>query len=81
MAARTQQQPLRSGGSLWGPRRVAAGITLERLARECGIGKGLLSLMENGRLIPRGDEHERVMDALGRLTMPEGEARAMDGNR
>lgn len=70
MAARTKPQALRTGGSLWGPRRVAAGITLERLATETGISKGILSLMENGRLIPRGDEHERVMDALARLTDP-----------
>jgi predicted transcriptional regulator len=66
MAAR-KNQPLRSGGTLWGPRRVAAGVTLDRLAVESGISKGILSLMENGRLIPRGDEHERIMDALARL--------------
>ena len=67
--ARVKHQPLRSGGSLWGPRRVAAGISLQQLATVTGISKGLLSLMENGRLIPRGDEHERVMDALARLSI------------
>jgi transcriptional regulator with XRE-family HTH domain len=59
---------LSTGGSLWGPRRVAAGITLDQLADASGVHKALLSLMENGRMIPRGDEHERVMDALARLT-------------
>ena len=68
MARTHKTQPLRTGGSLWGPRRVAAGVSLDRLAAESGISKGILSLMENGRLIPRGDEHERVMDALGRLS-------------
>ncbi len=64
----TKRPRLKTGGSLWGPRRVAAGITLEELSEASGVHKALLSLMENGRMIPRGDEHERVMDALVKLT-------------
>jgi transcriptional regulator with XRE-family HTH domain len=39
------------------------GIT--ELARRSGVNMGTLSLMENGRLIPTGDEFHRIMVALG----------------
>ena len=71
MAARTKPQPLRSGGALWGPRRVAAGISLARLASESGLSKSVLSLMENGRINPTPEEHDRVTDALFRLSHPD----------
>ena len=60
-------QTLRSGGRLWGDRRVAARISLAQLAQASKVSKGLLSLMENGRLIPTGAEYEAITAALRRL--------------
>ena len=68
MSQERTRPPLRTGGALWGPRRVAAGISLAELAAESGVAKPYLSLFENGRAIPRGDEYERVVAALERLT-------------
>jgi transcriptional regulator with XRE-family HTH domain len=61
------QQPRRTGGSLWGPERVDAGVTLRQLAAASGVHRGLLSQMENGRLIPRPDEYRRITAALSAL--------------
>jgi transcriptional regulator with XRE-family HTH domain len=58
---------LRSGGRLWGIRRVRSGVSIRQLARESGVSRGLLSLMEHGRLIPTGDEYDRIVAALDRL--------------
>ena len=67
MTQRRNRTPLSTGGSLWGPRRVAAGISLDQLAAESGVAKPYLSMFENGRAIPRGDEYERIVDALDRM--------------
>jgi transcriptional regulator with XRE-family HTH domain len=56
--------PLRSGGFLWGPERVRLGVSLNELHRRTGIAKGMLSLYENGRMVPNAGEYERVMAAL-----------------
>lgn len=46
------------------------GISLRELSKRSGISRGFLSLMENGRMVPRGDEFDRVMEAL--VQEPEG---------
>ncbi len=56
---------LHTGGFLWGPIRVERGMGITELARRSGVNMGTLSLMENGRLIPTGDEFHRIMVALG----------------
>lgn len=70
MARPNNIPPLRTGGQLWGPRRVEMGISLRELSKRSGISRGFLSLMENGRMVPRGDEFDRVMEAL--VQEPEG---------
>ena len=57
--------PLHTGGFLWGPIRVERGMGITELARRSNINIGNMSLMENGRLIPTGEEFRRVMVALG----------------
>ncbi len=55
---------LRSGGSLWGPERVEAGLSLRELERRTGINAGFLSRMEHGRMVPTSTEFHLVMAAL-----------------
>ena len=65
-----QAQPryqLRTGGRSWGPERVRLGISITELARLSGVNKGILSMVENGRMIPTGPEHDAVMDALRKV--------------
>jgi transcriptional regulator with XRE-family HTH domain len=57
----------RTGGYLWGQQRVAARVSLRQLANASGINKGVISLMEHGRLIPTGVEYERITAALAGL--------------
>lgn len=57
-------QRLKTGGHLWGPERVRLGMSLRQLAAASGVPAPMLSLYEAGRMIPRGDEFERVMSAL-----------------
>lgn len=61
--------PLHSGGSLWGPERVAAGVSIKELALAARINTGFLSRMENGRMIPTSEEYRRVTEALAKLKM------------
>ena len=56
--------PLRTGGNAWGPERVALGISIRKLADLSGVDKAILSMAENGRLVPTGAEYQKVMDAL-----------------
>lgn len=53
-----------SGGFLWGPRRVALGLSLRDLEDLTGIYRAFLSRMENGVMIPTGDEFNAVMRAI-----------------
>ena len=64
MAARIQAQLLTTGGFLWGPRRVRLSISLRQLALNSGVDKGTLSRCEAGRMIPTGEQFDRVMAAL-----------------
>jgi len=64
MAGSGRRLPLRTGGFVWGQRRVALGVSLEQLARATHINVGDLSKMEHGRLIPRANEYDRVTAAL-----------------
>lgn len=59
--------PLRTGGRLWGPERVRLGVSLDRLSEMTGINKGILSMAENGRIIPTGAEYDLVRDALEKM--------------
>jgi transcriptional regulator with XRE-family HTH domain len=64
MTQTTHRLPLRSGGFLWGPRRVRLGLSLRELEEQSGVYRGFLSRMENGVMIPTADEFARVMLAL-----------------
>ena len=55
---------LKTGGRAWGPARVALGISIRRLADLSGVDKAILSMAENGRLIPSGPEYTAVMSVL-----------------
>jgi predicted transcriptional regulator len=56
--------PLRTGGAAWGPQRVRLGLSLRELSRRSGVDKAILSMAENGRLIPTAAEWDAVMAAL-----------------
>lgn len=66
--------PLRTGGRAWGPERVALGVSLRKLQELSGVDKAILSLAENGRLVPSGAEYQAVMDALRKVREPEAAA-------
>ncbi len=67
----TTPRPLRTGGRAWGPERVALGLSIRDLARLSGVNRGILSMAENGRIIPSGLEWTAVTAALA--TAREGE--------
>ena len=59
MAARTpQDSPERD----WRARRIAAGLSLPEAARRAGINKGVLSMIENRRMVPEPREVEALVD-------------------
>lgn len=68
--ARTRQR-LTSGGFLWGPRRVALGKSLRELEAASGVYRGFISRMENGVMIPTGEEFDRVMRVIEGWEHPE----------
>lgn len=55
------------GRLLWAGRRERLGVSIRRLARECGVAAPYLSLMERGRGIPTSDEYDRIIAALDRI--------------
>jgi predicted transcriptional regulator len=55
---------MRTGGFLWGNHRIRLGISITELSRRTGINVGMLSHMENGRMIPTAGEWDRVHAAL-----------------
>lgn len=67
MAARKTPQPLRTGGRAWGPERVRLGLSLDRLAELSGVPAPTLSLIEHGRVIPTGEEFDRVYRVLRQI--------------
>ncbi len=56
-----------TGGLLWGARRVRAKVSLRELAAASGINKGLISMMEHGRVMPTSAEYDRIVAALDLL--------------
>jgi DNA-binding transcriptional regulator YiaG len=64
MAARRTPQPLRTGGHAWGRERVRLNVSMNRLAALSGVSKATLSLAEQGRYLPTGDEWEAVSRVL-----------------
>lgn len=58
---------LRTGGRAWGSERVALGVSIRRLSVLSGVDKAILSMAENGRLIPTAEEWTKVTDALRRV--------------
>jgi transcriptional regulator with XRE-family HTH domain len=65
---------IRTAGGAWGPQRVALGLSLRALAKLSGVNIVTLSLAEQGRLVPTGDEYQRVMRALDSYRKPESVA-------
>lgn len=65
MAARTQPQALvLREGSAWSARRVAAGLSIRRLAGLTGISRGDLSRIDQGRQIPTPEQAALLLAAL-----------------
>jgi predicted transcriptional regulator len=60
------KRQLKTGGRAWGPERVALGISIRDLAALSGVDRGILSQVENGRVIPSGDEWTAVTAALSK---------------
>lgn len=56
--------PLHTPGGAWGPQRVKVGISQRELERRSGINRYILSFVEQGRMIPTGEEFEKVMGVL-----------------
>jgi len=69
MGSRGKRQ-LKTGGRAWGAERVSLGLSLRQLAVLSGIDRGILSQVENGRLIPSGDEYLAVNEALRKVREP-----------
>lgn len=63
MAAR-KHNPLRSGGHVWGPRRVALGISIRDLEELSGVARPTISQAERGRLIATPAEHDKIEKVL-----------------
>lgn len=55
---------IKTAGGAWGPQRVALGLSLRALANLSGVNHVTLALAEQGRLIPTGEEYQKVMAAL-----------------
>ncbi len=58
------KRPLTTGGFAWGPERIRLGLSIRELARRSNVDKAILSMVENGRLIPSAKEYEDVMRVL-----------------
>ncbi len=67
-------QKHKTGGRLWGARRVNRGISLRELAEASGINRGLLSFFENGRMTPTSGEYDLIIAALDKLEAEKGDA-------
>jgi predicted transcriptional regulator len=64
---RSDTEPTSPDRTLWAPRRARSGIGITALAERSGVNKGLLSLMERGRLMPTASQYEAVIAALDEL--------------
>ena len=69
----TTHPRIKTAGHLWGPQRVALGLSLRALAKASGVSHVTLALAEQGRLIPNGEEYQKVTAALDALR-PKGDA-------
>lgn len=67
---RSYRPPLRTSGGAWGPTRVKLGMSMRELERRSGVNRWILSLAEQGRLTPTGEEFDKVMAVL----LPQEEA-------
>jgi transcriptional regulator with XRE-family HTH domain len=65
---------IKTAGGAWGPQRVALGLSLRDLAKASGVNIVTLSLAEQGRLIPTGEEYQAVMKALEAQQNPQAAA-------
>ena len=59
-----RKSTVRTAGGAWGQQRVALGLSLRELAKLSGVNHVTLALAEQGRLVPTGDEYQKVMAAL-----------------
>jgi predicted transcriptional regulator len=50
------RQALRAANSDWARRRVALGLSQRYVQEQSGISRGLISMIESGRLIPKPHE-------------------------
>ena len=60
----TSKGNLRTNGFVWGRKRVVLKLSLRDLGRLTGISHGILSLYENGRMIPTAIDFDKVWDVL-----------------
>jgi hypothetical protein len=63
---RNPHQSPTTRGAAWGPERAALGLSLRQLEKLSGINRGILSLVEAGRIVPSGREYAAVTEALRR---------------
>lgn len=54
----------RAGRFLWGPRRLASGMSIAELAERSNVNRGELSRAENGIGSLTGEKFDRVMAAF-----------------
>ena len=50
-------------------------MSLRELERLSGVPRSILSMAEHGRLVPKGEEWDKVMAALGAVVQPESTAK------
>lgn len=62
----------RAGRFLWGPRRLAVGLSIAELAERSHVNRGDLSRAENGIGPLTGEQFERVMAVFGEIAVPPG---------
>jgi len=48
----------------WRTRRETSGLTLSEAARRAGLNKGVLSMIETGRMVPTPAEAEAILAVL-----------------
>lgn len=61
---RSYRPPLRTQGGGWGAERIRVGLSMRELERRSGVNRYILSFVEQGRMVPTGEEYDAVMTAL-----------------
>ena len=57
-------QALRASDTEWSRRRVAANLSLSELARQSGVPRSIVGLIDQGRLMPSPDQAAAILRVL-----------------